>query len=150
MTKITIGQKNNDNEWVQHWFLFFGFIGVEKKTVLKKHGYTIRGQLLHQGYLTSLLKRYLLQKEGVCPTKQQILFKEFAALWGKFFSFRVDTFQMGFGEQKSKQEVTKVVSLVKKSWKIHTVFQVKSRWMYITGRLCCHSAERTMFWSNGS
>ena len=39
--------------------------------------------------------------------------KEFAPTGSKFFPFRVDPFQNRTDEQKSKQEVTKVVSLVK-------------------------------------
>ena len=40
--------------------------------------------------------------------------KEFAPLGSTFFPFRVDHFSEGAYEQKSKQEVTKIVSLVQK------------------------------------
>ena len=40
--------------------------------------------------------------------------KEFAPIGSKFFPFRVDPFQIGTDVQERKQELTKVVSLVKK------------------------------------
>ena len=39
--------------------------------------------------------------------------KEFAPSGSKFFPYRVDPFSEGIGLQKSKHEVTKVVSLAK-------------------------------------
>ena len=45
--------------------------------------------------------------------------KVFAHLWSIFLPFRVDPFSEGLGVQESKQEVTQVVSLLKKWWKIY-------------------------------
>ena len=49
--------------------------------------------------------------------------KEFILFGSKFFLFKVDAFQKGHGVEESKQEVTKVIPLVK--WqKINQVYLI--------------------------
>ena len=62
--------------------------------------------------------------------------KEFAPLESKFYPFNEDPFQKGFCVQESKQEVTKVVGLVKMIENSPNVFSsIKYHHMYLSGAL---------------
>ena len=76
---------------------------------LKGNRYTIKGGNSFKIVLPSLWKGVYSKRE------------EFATMGSKFFPFRVDSFQNELGVQKSKQEVTKVASLVKLAESIPSV-----------------------------
>ena len=86
-------------------------------TALRGHRFTLKGGGFVRIIFVSLLKR--IDSKG----------KNTASHENEFFAFREDLFSEGTGMQVSKQEVTKVVSLVKTNGgKICEVYPVPFKW----------------------
>ena len=85
--------------------------------VIKEIQYTFQGDN-SVSHFASLLNRDLLNKERDYSTR-----KTFARTGRKFFPCGVNPFQKGIGVQESKQEDTKVVSLVRNGRKFAKCIQ---------------------------
>ena len=70
-------------------------------------------------------KRCTLKGKNLLPLGAN---SEFAPLGSKFFPVRVDSFQKGLGVQENKQEVAKVVSLVKQAEYLRSVSVDRKTW----------------------